>query len=70
MLALSLPFSCELPAKIHPMCQEYLSNFMAGQTSVHTPAYVCNMVDSSLIPLVECLIKTYANGELLVPLIQ
>ena len=52
------------------MCQEYLSNFMAGQTSVHTPAYVCNMVDSSLIPLVECLIKTYANGELLVPLIQ
>ncbi len=68
LLISSHPFSCEVPNKIHPLCQEHLVAFLDGDTSVHTPAYVCNMVDSALIPLVECLLKVYADGTLVIPL--
>lgn len=40
---------------------------MAGHGTVHAPAYTCNMVDSTLIPLVECLLEKYADGVLLAP---
>jgi len=60
---------CQVPDVIHPVCREVLDVFIAGQTSVHTPAYVCNMVDSRLIPMVECLLKTFADGVLLIPAI-
>ena len=65
----SHPFYCEVPPQIHPLCDQHLAAFMAGDTSVHTPAYVCNMVDSSLIPLVECLLEMYADGVLVIPLL-
>ena len=61
---------CAFPERLHPVCREYLNLFMAGETSVHTPAYACNMVDSSLIPMVECLLDTYAHGVLMIPFIQ
>ena len=61
---------CEIPDQMHPVCREYLDLFMAGETSVHTPAYACNMVDSTLIPMVECLLDIYAEGILLIPFIQ
>jgi hypothetical protein len=61
---------CEIPEQMHPLCREYLDLFLAGRTSVHTPAYACNMVDSNLIPMVECLLDTYASGVLLIPFIQ
>lgn len=64
------PFSCKVPSDIHPLCDQHLSAFMAGDTSIHTPAYVCNMVDSTLIPLVECLLQMYADGALIIPLMQ
>lgn len=59
--------ACIVPERLHPMCERGLEAFVSGQTVVHTPAYVCNMVDSSLIPLVECLLATYADGVLLLP---
>lgn len=59
--------SCAIPDQVHPLCQRSLEHFAAGELSVHSPAYTCNMVDSSLIPLVECLLNTYANGILIVP---
>lgn len=61
---------CEIPEHVHPVCREYLDLFMAGGTTVHTPAYACNMVDSDLIPMVECLLDNYAHGALLIPFIQ
>lgn len=59
--------ACEMPAVIHPVCHELLTAFADGRTSVHSPAYACNMVDSTLIPMVECLLDTYASGVLLTP---
>jgi len=61
---------CDIPEQIHPVCREYLDLFMAGGASVHTPAYACNMVDSDLILMVECLLDTYARGVLMIPFIQ
>jgi hypothetical protein len=61
---------CEIPDQLHPICRELLELFMAGGTTVHTPAYACNMVDSALIPMVECLLDTYAHGVLLIPYLQ
>ncbi len=58
---------CLLPEQVHPVCLASLERFAAGQSSVHAPAYTCNMVDSSLLPLVECLLRAYADGILLVP---
>jgi len=60
--------ACAVPEKVHPVCQDSLEGFAAGELTVHSPAYTCNMVDSSLIPLVECLLDVYANGVLLVPI--
>lgn len=59
--------ACAVPQHLHPVCRESLELFMAGQVTVHSPAYTCNMVDSSLIPLVECLLRVYADGVLLLP---
>ncbi len=59
--------ACEMPEVLHPVCQASLERFAAGLSSVHAPAYTCNMVDSALLPLVECLLDTYAFGVLLVP---
>lgn len=60
--------ACAVPDELHPMCQESLEYFAAGKSSVHSPAYTCNMVDSSLIPMVECLLNVYADGVLLIPI--
>jgi len=60
--------ACTVPEHLHPVCRESLELFLAGQVTVHSPAYTCNMVDSSLIPLVECLLRVYADGVLLVPM--
>ena len=68
--ALKVASYCDVPEQIHPVCREYLDLFMAGGTTVHTPAYACNMVDSNLIPMVECLLDTFAGGVLLIPFIQ
>jgi hypothetical protein len=57
-----------VPDQVHPICLESLNGFAAGETTVHAPAYTCNMVDSSLIPLVECLLDVYADGILLRPI--
>jgi hypothetical protein len=59
--------ACKIPLDLHPICEASLQSYLQGQSSVHSPAYVCNMVDSSLIPLVECLLDTYADGVLLIP---
>jgi len=58
---------CEIPEELHKLCAEALNKFAAAESSVHSPAYICNMVDSTLIPLSECLIRTYADGILLRP---
>jgi hypothetical protein len=60
--------ACAVPDKVHPLCERSLEHFAAGELSVHSPAYTCNMVDSSLIPLVECLLNTYADGILIIPI--
>ncbi|MBS1270245.1 MAG: hypothetical protein MAG794_01200 [Gammaproteobacteria bacterium] len=60
--------ACAVPEPVHPICQESLEYFASGRSSVHAPAYTCNMVDSSLIPLVECLLDIYADGILLQPI--
>lgn len=60
--------ACVIPDQVHPLCQRSLENFAAGELTVHSPAYTCNMVDSSLIPLVECLLDAYAEGVLLLPI--
>jgi len=60
--------ACAVPDELHPMCRQSLEQFASGQASVHSPAYTCNMVDSSLIPMVECLLSTYADGVLLLPI--
>lgn len=60
--------ACAVPEHLHPVCRESLELFLAGQLTVHSPAYTCNMVDSSLIPLVECLLNVYADGVLLLPI--
>lgn len=60
--------ACAVPEQVHPICLESLNGFAAGETTVHSPAYTCNMVDSSLIPLVECLLDVYADGILLLPI--
>ena len=60
--------ACAVPEQVHPVCQKSLEGFAAGKLTVHSPAYTCNMVDSSLIPLVECLLDVYANGVLLLPI--
>jgi hypothetical protein len=57
--------ACAVPERIHPVCRQSLEGFVDGRLTVHSPAYTCNMVDSSLIPLVECLLDVYANGSLL-----
>lgn len=59
--------ACAIPDPVHPVCRESLEGFAAGEASVHAPAFTCNMVDSSLIPLVECLLDVYADGVLLIP---
>lgn len=59
--------ACAIPESLHPVCQESLEWFAAGRATVHGPAFTCNMVDSSLIPLVECLLEAYAEGVLLAP---
>jgi len=56
--------ACAVPEQVHPVCQQSLEGFVAGDLTVHSPAYTCNMVDSSLIPLVECLLDVYASGVL------
>lgn len=58
--------ACAVPEQVHPVCERSLEGFAAGESSVHSPAYTCNMVDSSLIPLVECLLDVYADGILLI----
>lgn len=58
--------ACAVPEQVHPVCQQSLEGFVAGDLTVHSPAYTCNMVDSSLIPLVECLLDVYANGVLII----
>lgn len=58
---------CVVPEPIHPVCLQSLQRFAEGLSSVHAPAYTCNMVDSALLPLVECLLRAYADGILLVP---
>lgn len=68
--ALKVASYCDIPEQMHPVCRETLDLFMAGGTTVHTPAYACNMVDSNLIPMVECLLDTFASGVLLIPFIQ
>lgn len=60
--------ACAVPEQVHPLCQRSLENFASGELTVHSPAYTCNMVDSSLIPLVECLLNVYADGILLLPI--
>lgn len=60
--------ACAIPDKIHPLCLKSLEHFAVGELTVHSPAYVCNMVDSSLIPMVECLLNAYADGVLIVPI--
>ena len=60
---------CEAPEEMHRLCAESLDKFANGEATVHTPAYICNMVDSTLIPLTECLIRTYADGVLLNPFV-
>jgi len=60
--------ACAVPERLHPVCRDSLEGFAAGDLTVHSPAYTCNMVDSSLIPLVECLLNVYANGVLLTPI--
>ena len=59
--------ACAVPEQVHPVCLASLESFAAGRSSVHAPAYTCNMVDSSLLPLVECLLRAYADGILMVP---
>lgn len=58
--------ACAVPDHVHPVCRDSLDRFAAGESTVHSPAYACNMVDSSLIPLVECLLDVYADGFLLI----
>lgn len=60
--------ACAVPEQVHPTCLNSLEWFADGRTTVHSPAYTCNMVDSSLIPLVECLLDVYADGVLLLPI--
>ncbi len=59
--------TCAVPEPIHPVCLASLERFAEGLSSVHAPAYTCNMVDSTLLPLVECLLRAYADGVLLMP---
>lgn len=58
--------ACAVPDQVHPVCERSLEGFVAGELTVHSPAYTCNMVDSTLIPLVECLLNVYADGILLI----
>lgn len=58
------PDLCPIPETVHPVCQQLLDQFFAGEISVFSPAFACNMVDSDLIPLVTCLLNTYADGRL------
>lgn len=54
--------ACEIPEQMHPLCRDLLLAFAEGRTSIHSPAYACNMVDSKLLPLVDCLVNTYSSG--------
>ena len=60
---------CEVPERAHCLCAEALDRFANEEASVHSPAYVCNMVDSTMIPMVECLVRTYADGVLMNPFV-
>ncbi|WP_350336081.1 hypothetical protein [Coralliovum pocilloporae] len=63
-LPIPTPDLCSLPDDIHPVCQRLLDQFFAGEISIFSPAFACNMVDSDLIPLVTCLLNAYADGRL------
>lgn len=56
--------ACTPPEKLHPLCSALVERFQEGLTTVMSPAYACNMVDSATIPFVECLLKIYADGYL------
>jgi|GEM_PF-3999331 len=63
----SEPLLCRVPESLHPACANLIDQFVTGKTSVDMPAYVCNMVDSALIPFVHCLVNVYGNGTILLP---
>jgi hypothetical protein len=63
----SEPLACRVPSDLHPACRNLLDQFVTGRTSIDLPAYVCNMVDSSLLPMVQCLVDAYGSGRILMP---
>jgi len=64
-LAPGEPLVCAIPQQLHPACADLLQQFVEGRTSIDLPAYVCNMVDSRLIPFVECLVDAYGHGMIM-----
>ena len=63
----SEPLACRIPEDLHPACDQLIDQFLAGRTSIDMPAYVCNMVDSSLVPMVQCLVDVYGTGAIMIP---
>ena len=45
-----------IPPDIHPVAQRALELLDQGLLTVEQAAFICNMVSSNLIPLVECML--------------